>query len=240
MGELSVEAASVAHGIHYAILGVGVVGLLALLWPQWLGDRRGASFDDEHEMRVLAVAEQISAASIGARPALPLPARRPAARAVGHVRSHYLPLAVTSSAAAAGVHAAVGPAHFRELLVFGLFFVGAALAQVAWSFAMVIRPSQTLLVVAVLGNSAVLLLWLVTRTIGLPGLMPEPEAVGLWDLSCGAWELVVILAAGRLLQDESGVDLRLPAWSDWCPFARAWALGSVLVLPLLTLIEIGA
>jgi hypothetical protein len=85
-----------------------------------------------------------------------------------------------------------------------------------------------------------LLLWLVTRTIGLPGLLPGPESVGVWDLCCGAWELVVVLTAGRILRAESGVDLRLPAWPDWEPSARAWALGSALVLTVLTLIGVSA
>ena len=35
-------------------------------------------------------------------------------------------------------------------------------------------------------------------------------------------------------------DLRLPAWPDWEPSARAWALGSALLLTLLTLLGAGA
>jgi hypothetical protein len=240
MIELSLGVTSVAHGIHYAVVGVGSVGLLALLGPQLVGGRRVPSLDDEHALRVMALTEQISAGGLGIRVTPALPATWARSEAVDHVRTRYLPIAVVSSAAAAGVHAAVGPAHFRELFVFGLFFAGAALAQVGWSLAMAIRPSHTLLVAGVAGNCMVLLLWLVTRTTGLPGLLPEPEAVGLWDLTCGAWELVVVLAAGRVLRAESGTDLRLAAWPDWEPSARAWALGSALVLTLLTLVGVGA
>lgn len=239
MIELSVEATSVAHGIHYAVLGVGLVGLLALLGPQLIGGRRAPTID-EHSMRVRALTEQISSGGLGVRVMPALPATLARSEVADHVRTRYLPIAIVSSAAAAGVHAAVGPAHFRELWVFGLFFAGSALAQIGWSVAMAIRPSHTLLVAGVAGNSAVLLLWLVTRTIGLPGLLPEPEAIGVWDAFCGIWELVVVLTAGRVLRAESGTDLRLAAWPQWEPSARAWALGSVLILTVLTLAGVGA
>ncbi|MFL6174481.1 MAG: hypothetical protein ACJ716_16445 [Marmoricola sp.] len=234
---LSIGATAVAHGIHYAVLGVGLVGLLALLGPQLVGGRRGASVHDEHSLRVRALSEQISEGSLGLRftPAAPTLTRP---RAHDPVRDRYLPLAVVSSAAAAGVHAAVGPEHFREEVLFGLFFAGSALAQVLWSGLMAVRPSRALLVAAVIGNTAVLALWLTTRTVGLPGLLPTPEAIGPWDLSCVAWELVVVLSAARAL--KSDIDLRLPAWTDWQPFPRLWAIGSVLVLIALTLSGAGA
>jgi len=241
MIELSIEASSVAHGIHYAVLGVGLVGLVVLLGPQLAGARRAPAFDDQHALRVLALTEQISAGQLGVSAApSPRPATSARSEARDPIRTRYLPIAIVSSAAAAGVHAAVGPDHFRELLAFGLFFATAAIAQLGWSVAMVIRPSRTLLMVAVAGNSAVLLLWLVTRTIGLPGLMPGPEAVGPWDLSCGAWELAVVLAAGRILRADHQLDLRLPAWPEWEASGRAWAIGAALTLPVLGLIGVGS
>jgi hypothetical protein len=121
-----------------------------------------------------------------------------------------------------------------------MFFAGAALAQIGWTLTMTIRPSSTLLIAALAGNSAVLLLWLVTRTIGLPGLLPGPEAVGLWDVCCGVWELAVVLAAAEILRADPGADLRLPAWLDWGRWARTWALGSAFVLLALTLVGVGS
>lgn len=240
MIEISIGAASVAHGIHYAVVGVGFVGVLALLGPQLVRGRRAPPVADEHALRVLALTEQISTGGLGVKVTPTLPATSARHEVLDHAQSRYLPIAIVSSAAAAGVHAAVGPAHFREGLVLGLFFAGAALAQVGWSLAMAVRPSRALLIAAMAGNSAVLLLWLVTRTIGLPGLLPGPEAIGLWDLSCGAWELAVVLAAGRVLRAEAGVALRLPAWPDWEPSARTWALGSASLLPVLSLTGVGA
>ena len=238
--DLSIGATSVAHGLHYAVLGIGALGLLAMLGPQLVGSRRTPTIHDDHDLRVRALTEQIAAGGLGLQLATP-PARRLQAPAtVGAVRGRFLPLAIVSSAAAAGVHAAVGPAHFREQLLFGLFFATSALAQIVWSVAMVSRPSRALLVAAVIGNTAVIALWLVTRTVGLPGLLPTPEAVGPWDLCCAAWELVVVLTAARLLRDEGNLDLRLPAWPDWEPLARSWALVSAVVLLVLTLVGAGA
>ncbi|RNL77749.1 hypothetical protein [Nocardioides marmorisolisilvae] len=234
---LSIGATSVAHGIHYAVLGVGLAGLLALLGPQLVGGRRGTSFRDEHSLRVRALSEQISDGTLGLR-ITPAPSVTLTREPVDLAGARYLPLAVVSSAAAAGVHAAVGPEHFREQVLFGLFFAGSALAQICWSALMALRPSRALLVAAVIGNSAVLVLWLTTRTVGLPGLLPNPEAVGPWDLCCGAWELIVVITSARALRTH--VDLRLPAWADWEPVARFWAIGSVLALLALTLSGAGA
>ncbi len=240
MIELSAGATSVvAHGIHYGVVGVGLAGLVALLGPQLVGGRR-ASIRDEHDLRVLALTVQISAGRLGVRATPSRPASVPWSEAVDDVRALYLPLAVVSSAAAAGVHAAVGPAHFREGVLLGMFFASAALAQVGWALAMAVRPSRPLLVAAVAGNSAVLLLWLVTRTIGLPGVLPGPEALGTWDVLCGVWELTVVLAAVHILRADAGARLRLPAWPDWSSSARAWAIGSALVLPAVSLLGIGA
>lgn len=238
---LSIGATSVAHGVHYAVVGVGVLGLLALLGPQLVGGRQEGAYHDEHDLRVKAVAEQIAHGGLGVWGTPPGPAAPPPARAVvDEVVSQYLPIAMISSAAAASVHAAVGPAHFREQVLFGLFFAGSALAQILWPILMVRRPTRAPLVAAVIGNTGILALWLVTRTIGLPGLLSAPEAVGPWDLCCGAWELMVVLAAGRVLRTEDPVDLRLAAWSDWKPFARIWTIGSASVLLALTLIGAGS
>jgi len=239
MTELAIGATSVAHGIHYAVVGVGLVGVLTLIGPHLVGGRRAPSVHDEHARRVLALTEQISAGGLGVRMTPATPAIWTRSEVVDHVRTRYLPIAVVSSGAAAGVHAAVGPAHFREGLLLGMFFAGAALAQIGWSLAMTIRPSRALLIAALAGNSAVLLLWLATRTIGLPGLLPGPEAVGVWDVCCGIWELAVVFSAAQILRADYGADLRLPAWPAWGSSARTWALGSAFVLPALTLVGTG-
>ncbi len=241
MSVLSVGASALAHGVHYAVLGVGLLGLLALLGPQLVRSPRSPVRHDDHARRVRAVQDQIAAGSLGASVAVAAVPVRPSAVPIKFA-SGLLPMAVVSSAAAAGAHAAVGPAHFDEQLIFGLFFAGSALAQILWSVAIVVRPSRAVLGAAVIGNAALVLLWLATRTVGLPGgLLPRPEAVGLWDLCCAFWEITVVVICAHLLRSPNpGADLRLPLWSRWPRTAQHWALGSALVLGLLSLSGAGA
>ncbi|MCW2855234.1 MAG: hypothetical protein JWR52_849 [Marmoricola sp.] len=238
----TIGALSLAHAIHYAVLAVGLVGLVALLAPRFMPVRRPA---DEHELRVLALAGQISAGTLGqSGGSLATPDPVEPARA-DVVTGTLLPLAVISCAAAAAVHAAVGPEHFRERLVFGLFFAAASIAQLGWSWVMVLRPSRRLVAIAALGNAGVLTLWLVTRTVGLPfGLLPTPEPLGTWDAAGTVWELVVVAACVQMLQRlprtaPSGT-LHLARWVDWHRGVRAWTVVSVLLLAVLSLSGTGS
>ncbi|RZI87162.1 MAG: hypothetical protein EOO67_14695, partial [Microbacterium sp.] len=202
---------SLAHGVHYGVLVIGLLGLVALLGPQWVGGPRNLAPRDEHEARVADLQSRIAAGALGTTTTVPRPATT---YAVQDRASVLVPMVVAGSAAAAGVHAALGPAHFHELPLFGAFFVASALAQIVWSAAMVLRPSRPLLVTGVAVNGAILLLWLVTRTLGLPfGLMPSPEAVGLWDLCCGAWEAAVVVGCVKLL--ALGTAPRVQPYDEW-------------------------
>lgn len=220
-----------AHGVHYGVLVVGILGLLALLGPQWVGAPRSHGPRDEHEQRVAELHQRIAAGSLGTTTAAP-----PTTFAHTRPSAALLPIVVVSSTAAAGVHGAVGPMHFRELLLFGVFFAVTAVAQVGWAVLMVLNPTRHLLVLGVAGNAALLVLWLVTRTAGLPfGLMPTPEAVGVWDLCCAAWEAVVVIGGLHALRDQTSAPRRLPGYDDWPSSARLWLYGSMFVLGALTL-----
>jgi hypothetical protein len=233
-----------AHGVHYAVLGVGVLGLVALLVPRFLRPPDDAP-RDEHEVRVPALrnslAQHESATTVvphlAASPQDSLP-RAPALTAAQRI---LLPLAVVSSAAAAGAHAAVAPAHLRESLLFGAFFIGSALLQLLWSGLAAMHGSRQLLVVGAVGNLAVIGLWVTTRTLGLPfGLLPGPEAVGPWDLACAAWELVVVGSCIAMLQSRQPVPTRLPDWRNWHPALPTYVAASVLLLIALSVSGAGA
>jgi hypothetical protein len=117
------------------------------------------------------------------------------------------PLLVGVAMASAGcalVHAAAGPAHFREATAFGAFFVVASALQATWAMLVVRRVNRALLKIGAFGNTAVLLLWAVTRTVGLP-IGPEAwhaEAVAPPDAFASFLEVMVILGAGALLVDR--------------------------------------
>jgi hypothetical protein len=234
---VSAGAGSVAHGVHYTVLGIGLLGLVVLLAP----GRRSARVQDEHALRVEALRHQVAVGALGGRHAA-LPALPPAFSEVSLVGRLWLPLAVISCTAAAGVHAAVGPAHFREKVVLGLFFAVATVAQLAWSIAVVVRPSDLLLRLGALGNAALIALWVVTRTVGLPGLLPGPEEVGSWDLACVGWELVAVITCLPLLGKNHGPrpSYRVAQWVDWDHRARLWAYVSIVGLGLLSISGAGS
>ena len=135
-----------------------------------------------------------------------------------------------ASAGVATIHFAVIAQHFEEYWLFGTFFVGVALLQLAWAVLVVARPSPRLFLAGAVGNALVAAMWVVSRTAGLP-LGPEagePEAVGLADTVATVYE--VVLASGAL------VLLRVTAPRR--PLARvtgATALTTLAVIALTTL-----
>lgn len=225
-----------AHGLHYGVLVVGLLGMLAMLGPRWIGEPAHGP-RDEHERRVAALHTQIAAGSLGTATQAPT---TPVAVAQDPTAA-LIPFAVVSSAAAAGVHSAVAPAHFGELLLFGLFFVGSGVLQLAWSVLMVLHPSHGLLVAGVVLNAGVIILWAVTRTVGLPfGLLTSPEAVGTWDMLSVLWEAVVVVVGIRVLRRGRRAPLRPSTYDSWSTSARLWLFASVTLLGSLTLSGVGA
>ena len=88
------------------------------------------------------------------------------------------------SLVAAVVHFEVAPEHFQEYLPFGIFFVLSGLVQVAWAVTVLWRPTRSVLLAGACGNLLIVLLWMVSRTAGLP-IGPEPwthQAVGTPDV----------------------------------------------------------
>jgi len=236
---VSAGVSSVAHGIHYALLGIGLAGLVALLAPA----RSTVEPVDEHAVRVRQLRRAVAAGTLGHPDPAPLPPVR-VLRAAPTSARLWLPLAIVSCTAAAGVHATVGPAHFREQTVLGLFFAAATLGQIGWSLAAAVRATPLLLGLGAAGNAALIGLWAVTRTLGLPGVLPAPEAVGPWDLACVAWELVTVLACVEVLlgpaRPPGGPAYRVARWRDWDARVRAWGWISVLGLGLLSISGAGS
>ena len=224
-----------AHAIHYGIIVLGLVGVVFLLLPQRLHRSRKPHTRaprDAHERRVRELRASLtdgSTLTIERPPGPPAqvpPVRRRASRTL-------LPLAVVSSAAAAGVHAAMGPSHFSEGFLLGLFFAVSAMAQLAWAGLALTSGGALLLRLGVLLNLGCVALWVVTRTLGLPfGLIPGPEAVGGWDVATVVWELVV--AASCLAALRRTPDVRAATWEAWTWAPRVWLVVSVVVLAVLS------
>jgi hypothetical protein len=100
------------------------------------------------------------------------------------------------SAGAAAIHFAAAGGHFQEWWGFGAFFVVSGLAQLVWAVLAVRSSSRGVVWAGVLGNAAILVLWIVTRTVGtIVGPDPHtPESVGVPDVIASGLEFSIILA----------------------------------------------
>ena len=130
-----------------------------------------------------------------------------------------LPAAAALSFCAALIHASVAPAHFGEYWGFGVFFVVIGGLQLVW--AELVRrgdADRRLLLLAVAGNLAVAVVWLISRTVGLP-IGPQSgqaEGVGLHDVLATLDELTIALVVlVALAGDRAGASrgpVRALAW----------------------------
>ena len=106
-------------------------------------------------------------------------------------------------AIAAGlIHAVAAVSHFGEYWVFGAFFAVLAAAQVGWGACVYRGAGRALLVAGGIGCAAVALLWLVSRTAGLP-IGPHagtPEAVGPLDVLATLDEQAIVAIVVALLR----------------------------------------
>ena len=138
-----------------------------------------------------------------------------------HRRDVAVELAALLSLWAALGHLLVMPAHFREWWAYGLFFLGAAIAQTGWAVFVLLRPAPWLLLAGIAGNLAIVGMYILSRTNG-PPLGPHagrPEAAGALDLACTAAELGVIAASLALLPPalarRTGTALALAGSALW-------------------------
>lgn len=104
------------------------------------------------------------------------------------------------SAGAAVIHVAMAPPHVGDSVVLGLGFVAAAWAQLATAWLALARPSRRLWSATILLDIALVGVWAVSRTAGLPfgEHAGHAESTNIVDLTCVAMELVALLLALRL------------------------------------------
>jgi hypothetical protein len=126
----------------------------------------------------------------------------------------------------------LGP-HLRESWLLGVFFAVTAVAQLAWALLAAMRPSRRVLLGGAVGNALVILVWIVSRTVGVP-VGPGAggaEPVGFADALSTAYEALIVVGAIVVLywpttRQAAGQQLG----SGWARIGT-WALAAV-VLPL--------
>jgi hypothetical protein len=105
------------------------------------------------------------------------------------------------SLGAAGIHFAVVGEHFEEYVVFGLFFGTVAWLQGLWAVAVAVAASRPLLWAGLVGNLLIVVVWVISRTVGLPfgpeAGLPEPAAIA--DVIATMFEVALVVAAAGLL-----------------------------------------
>jgi hypothetical protein len=119
--------------------------------------------------------------------------------------------AATLSLGAALIHLWVAPEHFEEWWGYGAFFLVAAAAQVLYIPLLVRWPTHAVLVVGIAGNLAIVMLYLLTRTVGIPLFGPEAgevEGVGFADVCATTSELGISIALGAALLREVAPERR--------------------------------
>lgn len=123
-------------------------------------------------------------------------------------------IALTSVLAGA-IHLAVAPGHFEEWWLYGTFFVVIGVFQLVYATPVLRRPSPLVALTGIVVNLGVALIWVVSRTTGLPVMPPEEggalgaghlaggdpgvEAVGTADLVATGAELLVVCLLVTLL-----------------------------------------
>jgi hypothetical protein len=97
------------------------------------------------------------------------------------------------------IHFAYAPVHIDEAFTHGAFFVVTGWLQLAFAGVLVLRarPERLWLGAIAVVNLAVVAVWVVSRTVGVPG--SDTESVGFPDVAATLLELIVVAAAVLLL-----------------------------------------
>jgi hypothetical protein len=105
-------------------------------------------------------------------------------------------LLIAGLAWAAGlIHLQAAIDHADESRLYAVLFVLLAVAQAGWGVALCRHPARSLLRAGVAGSLGVVVVWVLSRTVGLP-VGPDlgnPEAPGPLDVIATADELVIAL-----------------------------------------------
>lgn len=113
-----------------------------------------------------------------------------------------------------------GPAHVEEWWVYGLFFFGAAAIQVAYGLVLATQGIEgwggwgavrgRVYGAGILVTLAIIALWVVSRTVGVP-VGPEafePEGIGVLDATSKLVEAALVACLMVLLGDLPKADLK--------------------------------
>ncbi len=147
-------------------------------------------------------------------------------------------LLVCLLAASGLIHARAAIDHASHYWLFGLLFGVLAYAQVLWAFLVYRRPDdRRRLTPALVGSLAVVGVWLVSRTAGLP-IGPwagRPEPLAVTDVTATLTELILAALIAAMLWPGGRVAARM----RWLDGANCLRVGSMLVALSLLAVLVG-
>ena len=115
----------------------------------------------------------------------------------GRTVAMHRPLAIIAAAlslAAAGIHFAVISEHLDRDVLFGLLFFTLGWFQLMWAQVYLVWPRPSVAAVAITVNLGAVLVWVMSRTVGLP-IGPHawlPELIGFPDILAASFEIGII------------------------------------------------
>jgi hypothetical protein len=111
---------------------------------------------------------------------------------------------LAACAFSAGAHIALAPEHLLESAGLGLGFLAAAALLLALGLGAYTRPRSIRipLLIALL-SAALIAAYIVSRSVGLPILHPEPEPVDAVGVATKAAELVALILSLRLYRQNA-------------------------------------
>ncbi|MFY9846725.1 MAG: hypothetical protein WAK83_04060, partial [Trebonia sp.] len=112
------------------------------------------------------------------------------------------------SVGAAAIHFAVVFEHFAEYTLYGVFFLVISWAQLIWPAVLLWRPSRLWLSLGIAGNAIIIVVYALSRTVGLPfgPDLHSPESVGALDVVSCVLEFGLIVGCAALLWRPSLAD----------------------------------
>lgn len=138
--------------------------------------------------------------------------------------------AVLTLLGAAVIHAKVTPEHFEEWAAAGVFFVVITVVQAGLALGLLLSRLRVLYISALVVSAAAVLVWVVSRTTGLP-FGPDagtPEEVGRPDTVATIFELATVAVTLPLL--TLAPPCRHGRASRWC-----WAVVAVVAVVVIAM-----
>jgi hypothetical protein len=144
------------------------------------------------------------------------------------------------SAGAAVIHFVVIPGHWDEYWGQGLFFVVAAVAQLLWALWVVVAPSRLIYLAGAAGNAAIVAMWIVTRTAGVPAGpgAGEREAVEFANTLATAFEVVLVVGALALARTVAARPVRRVTGGLAATILLTLVVAALTAVSLLSLVEL--